>query len=108
MLDVALALANSKGGQSFLAEAGKGLFAPDNSPVLSGQVQFDSRAFLDGAGWTVSTGKGSATGATVSRTGEPMGSSSIAMPAGVSQAGTGWLLGLVMVGIAAAMILKRG
>lgn len=106
MLDVALALANSKGGTSFLAEAGKGLFAPDNSPVLSGQVQFDSRGFLDGSNWNVATGKADASGVTQSRTGDPFGAPSFPSAPGVSQAGVGWLFALVMVGLAATVILK--
>lgn len=106
MLDAALALANSKGGASFLAEAGKGLFAPDNSPVLSGQVQFDSRGFLDGSGWTVATGSADARGATMTRSGDPFGAPSFPSASGVSQAGAGWLFALVMVGLAAAVVLK--
>ncbi|TXC66025.1 hypothetical protein FSC37_09200 [Piscinibacter aquaticus] len=70
-------------------------------------MQFDSRGFLDGSGWTVATGRGEAQGATQTRSGDPFGPSSLtASPGGVSQAGASWVFALVMVGPAAAVVLK--
>lgn len=60
--DDALALANTKAGSSFAGEAAKGLFGDDAGTLASGMSTIDSRGILDGSQWTVSTGKGSATG----------------------------------------------
>lgn len=99
--DDALALANTKAG----AELAKGIgsaFAsvPDN--LVSGGGPIDARSFMDGAGWTVSTGRSKATGATVvkDREDSPM----LGLAPSATQATLGGPLGLVlMAGVAFAL-----
>ena len=54
----------------------------DSGPNLSGSSA-DARSFFDGSGWTVSTGSARATGATLTRSGDPFGPSTL-QTAGVS------------------------
>lgn len=108
MLDAFMALANTKGGAGALTAAAQGIFGGDPGPVVSGAGGVDARAFLDGSGWTVSTGKSSASGATISRSGDPFGPSSTAGP---MQAGASPVLAWAIGGVMLALIvraLKKG
>lgn len=56
-------------------------------PTITGG-QTDARSFMDGSGWTVSTGRGSATGARQDGR-STMGGPSVAQPAPLAMAGMG-------------------
>lgn len=62
----------------------------------------DARAFMDGAGWTVSTGGSRAVGATVTRSGDPFGASTGTSPALSNLAS---IDPTVLVGVAALLVL---
>lgn len=64
--------------------------APETGISSSGGGQFDLRSFMDGSGWTVSTGKSTATGSTRREVQEQglFGGGGSAMP-GMSMAGFG-------------------
>ena len=61
----------------------------------------DARAFMDGAGWTVSTGGSHAVGATVARAGDPFGSTDATSPALASLASDPTM----MIGLAGVLVL---
>lgn len=90
--------------------AAKGLFG-DDTGVMGAIGAIDSRGFLDGSQWTVSTGGGSATGG--ERTAANPFASSITSKAPLSmppamQAGFGGnTLGLVIFGLIALMAIKK-
>lgn len=91
--DDALALANTKAGASLAKGIGDAIGG--GGPLVSG-APIDARSFLDGAGWTVSTGRAKAIGGTVSQDREDspaLGSAGSAM-----QAGMGGPLGLLVAG----------
>lgn len=79
-------------------------------PMISGGPT-DARSGMDGSGWTVSTGRGTATGGARSGTGfdnsglasGPMGQSS-----GLMQAGFGTWAMLAMLGLGVVYIAKGG
>lgn len=66
------------------------LAADGGGPMVSGGGVFDLRGWMDGSGWTVSTGSSNAAGGARTQSGDPWGA-----PAGtgVSQAGYGASLG---------------
>ena len=112
--DDAVMLANTKAGAelakgvgSGIAEAAKGLFGDDTGVMQSGGGAIDSRGFLDGSQWTVSTGKGSATGG--ERTaGEafPGARESMSRASDSLQAGGG-MTGLLLAGLVLMMVLSK-
>ncbi len=62
--DDALMLANSKAGASLFGGIGQGIgdaIGGGGGPMVSGGT-VDARSFMDGSGWTVSTGKSKADG----------------------------------------------
>jgi hypothetical protein len=97
-------LLNSKAG----ASAAAALFSDAPSNVLSGQGPFDARSFMDGSGWTVSTGSASATGARDAR--GPYGQAGVggagAETASAMQAGVSPLLMLALLGALAWRLVK--
>ena len=75
-------------------------------PMLSG-APVDARSFMDGSGWTVSTGRASATGADIQR-GDAMPASGAdwSSPAGGTlQAGFGGASGLLLLLLAGGLLL---
>lgn len=79
---------------SFGAGLGQGVgdaLGGPKGPLISGSGAFDLRGFLDGSGWTVSTGSSKATGATRTQTGDPWGAPA---GSGAGQAGLPWYIGL--------------
>lgn len=88
---------------NFAAGLGKGVgdaIAGDSGPNLSGSSA-DARSFFDGSGWTVSTGSARATGATLTRSSDPFGPSTL-QTAGVS----GPWAQLAMLGVVAVIALR--
>lgn len=84
------------------ASAAASLFAPDPGANLSGGGTTDARSFFDGSGWTVSTGRSSATGARDSRTGDPFGAGMATTQAGLSP----WL-SLLLAGAFGLYLLRK-
>lgn len=106
MLPVAALAAN------FAAGVGKGVGdaisgAGDTGPNLSGSSA-DARSFFDGSGWTVSTGTGRATGATITREGDPFGPTTL-QTAGFGGAGGTWtnVAMLAIMGVVAVKLLRK-
>lgn len=91
--DDALMLANTKAGGALAKGIGDALGG--GGPLVSG-APIDARSFMDGAGWTVSTGRAKAIGGTVSRDRED--SPVLGSASGSLQAGMGGPLGLVVAG----------
>lgn len=97
--DDALALANTKAGAALAKGVGDAIGG--GGPVTSG-APIDARSFMDGAGWTVSTGRAKAIGGTVGQARED--SPVLGAAAGPMQATLGGPFGLVlMAGIAFAL-----
>lgn len=100
--DDALALANTKAGAALAKGVGDAISG--GGPVVSG-APIDARSFMDGAGWTVSTGRAKAIGGTVSQDREDspvLGSASSAM-----QATMGGPLGMLLLGGLAFVMWRR-
>ena len=100
--DDALALANTKAGASLAKGIGDALGG--GGPNVSG-APVDARSFMDGAGWTVSTGQAKATGGTVIKDREDspvLGSAPTAL-----QATMGGPLGMLMIGGLAFAVWRR-
>lgn len=95
-------LLNSKAGASLAGSIGQGLAGGAMPSTMTSGGQMDARSFMDGSGWTVSTGKSNTTGATGGG-GASMGQP---MQVPVQQAAIGWPMWLLLGGVAWAM-LKR-
>lgn len=99
--DDAIALANTKAGASLAQGIGSALAG---GPVTSG-APIDARAFMDGAGWTVSTSRSKAIGGAV---GQAREDSPVLGSAGPQLAGLGGPLGLLLlVGLVVAYLRRQ-
>ena len=104
--DDALALANTKAGSALAGSIGNALGGgPTN--ITSG-APVDARSFMDGSGWTVSTGRGKATGGERQQQSDPSVWPSVATRADPApmQAGLGGTTGIVVAVMVLAMIWK--
>lgn len=105
------AILSSKAGQSFGGNLGKGLgdALGGGGPLVSG-AQVDGRGFLDGSGWTVSTGASRATGGTSGGLSAPGTAPNERLwgAAAPQQAGYGWIGAAVLLMIAAGLVLRGG
>ena len=99
--DDAIALANTKAGASLAQGIGSALAG---GPVTSG-APIDARAFMDGAGWTVSTGRSKASGGTVAQDRED--SPVLGRAQSTMQAGLGGPLGLLLMGGLVVAYMRR-
>lgn len=99
-------LANSKAASSFFGGLGSAL-GGDPGPVVSGGT-VDARSFMDGSGWTVSTGSSRATGGNRDQ-GPGFGPATTApdQAGGPQLAGFGGLGGLVLLLVVGGVILRR-
>ena len=111
--DDALMLANTKAGAELakgvgggIAAAAKGIFGDDTGVMQSGGGAIDSRGFLDGSQWTVSTGKGSATGGERTAGEAFPGAHETSRASDIQQAGGG-PTGLLLAGILLMMVLAK-
>lgn len=91
--DDALALANTKAGASLAKGIGDALGG--GGPLVSG-APIDARSFMDGAGWTVSTGRAKASGGTVAKDRED--SPVLGVAPGPLQATLAGPLGVILIG----------
>jgi hypothetical protein len=102
-----LELLASKGVSSFMGGLGEAI-GGGGGPMVSG-APVDARSFMDGSGWTVSTGSSRATGGAREQTGDPFGASSATMPGEApALAGFGGLAGGLMLLVFMGMIVKAG
>lgn len=112
--DDAVMLANTKAGAELakgvgtgIAEAAKGIFGDDTGVMQSGGGPIDSRGFLDGSQWTVSTGKGKATGGNrTSGEAFPGARESTSRAPEMLQAGGG-MTGLLLAGFVVLMLISK-
>lgn len=98
----------SRGGNDVLSGVGQFIGAP-GGPVVSGAGGVDGRAQLDGAGWTVSTGRSAAYGANLPRSPSVVESGTIAAPTERPSylAGGSPVFMLALALIAGGLILRR-
>ncbi len=100
------ALLNSRAGASAASSAAAALFAPDPSSTTVSGGPFDARAFAGaGAGWNVATGNARAEGARMTDAAAAAYGPS-AVQAAPMQAGTNWVLMLVLASVALGLILR--
>lgn len=99
---------------NFAGNLGKGVgeaIGGGGGPLVSGTGSTDARGFMDGSGWTVSTGSSRATGGTSGGTrqegGMPSGGGPLGSGVAPLNAGINPVLALAMCGAFAWYIAKR-
>lgn len=100
-----LELLASKGVSSLMGGIGEAIGG--GGPMLSG-APVDARSFMDGSGWTVSTGSSRATGGPREQSADPFGASSATMPGEAPMlAGFNGIAGVLLLLVIGGMILKK-
>lgn len=101
-----LELLASKGVGALMGGLGEAIGG--GGPMVSG-APVDARSFMDGSGWTVSTGSSRATGGPREQSADPFGASSATMPGEApALAGFGGLAGALLLLVFMGMIVKAG